>query len=44
MTIEYKSGITVVVLNRVLEWCYTDTLDFESMELVDIMVLHYFFL
>jgi len=40
MTIDFKSGVmSIAILNRVLEWCYTDTLDFEGMNTTDLLVL-----
>ena len=39
MTIDFKSGVmSIAILNRVLEWCYTDTLDFEGMNTTDLLV------
>jgi len=39
MTIEYKQPITLVILNQVLEWCYTDILDFSSLEMYPLLEL-----
>ena len=43
MTIEYKQPITLVILNQVLEWCYTDILDFSSLEMYPLLVDRLFY-
>jgi len=40
MTVDYKSGVmTVAVLHQVLEWAYTDVLDFEALSVTELLVL-----
>lgn len=39
MTVDYKSGVmTVAVLHQVLEWAYTDVLDFEALSVTELLV------
>lgn len=41
MRIEYKDGtiINYFIMTRILEWCYTSTLDFEHLSIPDIIVV-----
>jgi len=40
MTIDFKNAVmSIAILHRVLEWCYTDTLDFEAMSTTELLVL-----